>query len=167
QAEGDQRPRPFGTGEGLDLEAVQRQRLLGARANVVVVFDQQDSNRKAFTHVAAAPGGLALGRSTVKHAPPSSRLAARSVPPAARTSCAEITRPRPSPAPAGLLLTKGSNRRARMSARMPGPVSVTVRITRSPWARASTRRSRCGAPCIASIALRIRLLSRLPTMASS
>ena len=67
--------------------------------------------------------GAAAGRSTKQAPPLVAGCVARRVPPKARTSCAEITSPRPSPAPAGLLVTKGSNRRGRMSARMPGPVS--------------------------------------------
>ena len=59
-------------------------------------------------------------------APAGSRFLARRLPPKSRTMWAEIISPRPSPLPAGLVVTNGSNRRARIAGSMQGPVLRTT-----------------------------------------
>ena len=141
----------------------QRQRLGVLDPDVFVVLDQQITPNRRSSLMAMAPLSVSDRQvdDEARRRPRRGWRAQRAAEGA--HECAEITRPRPRPAPAGLLVTNGSNRRGRMSARMPGPLSLTreddAAVVRVARARRSTRLRRRRAS--ASIALRIRLTSTL------
>ena len=93
-----------------------------------------------FTTVAPAPSASASGRETrnsVRPGADSTSISASLWMTRRRT----ISRPRPVPLPTGLVVKNGSNRRSRISAGMPGPLSTTRTTTRcrSRFAVTSTR----------------------------
>ena len=74
--------------------------------------------------------------------PPCKPRRAPIVPPADSTRPRHTASPRPVPAPTSFVVTKGSNRRSRIAAAMPGPVSSTSMRTRLlPRRRARGRRA--------------------------
>jgi len=68
-------------------------------------------------------------------APPDSTLRAERSPPQLRARRREMARPRPVPSPSGLVVSKGSNSRSRISSLMPGPSSRTSMATDAPSRR--------------------------------
>src|SRR5580698_7988328 len=69
------------------------------------------------------------GRKTAIDVPRPGSLTTSILPPAALTTRCTVARPRPVPAPGFLVVKKGSNSRARVSASMPQPLSSTVSET--------------------------------------
>ena len=168
------RARRFDAGERLDLEAGQLQRLGRCQPHVLVVLDEQHADAGcAFTRSRELGTARRCGRDRqVDREAGAARVAGcapRRRAADGRARCApRSSGPSPRPGPAGLLVTKGSNRRGRMSARMPGPVSRHGQHDAAAvGARASTRSARCGAACIASIALPHQVDQHLLQRASS
>src|SRR5439155_55227 len=102
-----------------------------APAQRVVGRDDEDG-----VHVATV-ATTASGKSMVKAAPPSSRLAARSLAPWVWAMEAQIASP--SPEPRSLVVKNGSNTRSRIPAGIPPPVSTTATVAWSALTASSIR----------------------------
>src|SRR5713101_7053008 len=138
------------------LVSLAAQQLDDDRAHQLLVFDHQDAVGAAFRRgpslavivrlaVHCAPVefscrafSLRTGRQMVTVVPCATLLSTRIVPWLVSTMLWHSDKPRPTPAPAGLVVKNGSNTRSRLSGSIPQPLSTT-RINTRPslcWLRA-------------------------------
>src|SRR3954468_23909170 len=117
----DQRAGGFDRAERRHRKSGEFERLNGADAHVLIILDIDHADAVVTIH-ARALSTSASGRSTTNSAPSGSRFLARNSPPNERAMWLAITRPRPRPFPAGLVVTNGSNRRCRTLEAIAGPL---------------------------------------------
>ena len=96
----------LGAGNAGDRDASELHRLLATEADIEIVFDEQDLERR--NHDRLSLGGS--GRRMTKRAPPPGAGPASRSPPKSRRMSREMVSPRPRPSPCCLVVKKGSKR---------------------------------------------------------
>src|SRR5688572_12500914 len=149
-----------GVGRDLDLVTFLGQDLRQQAADVGLVVDDQYSRRThAFSLLASArrASRAVAGNVMRTRAPPCGALSTSTWPPCSSTIRRTIASPRP--VPFGFEVTYGSKACSSRPPWKPGPLSTTVRATRSPTRFVSIMMTGFGVPSSASSELVNRLLS--------